>query len=421
MTMSDSADDRELGRRFVLLIGLFALALRLAFSVGVPPDWEWGDAGNYERIAINLLAGNGYSTDGIEPTRVRPPTYPLFITAIYGIFGQERYAVVVAQSLLGSLTCLLAGWIASRLFGRTAGWVAGVIAAFYPALIYYDTRMLREGPTAFLLALTIWAALKGRSGEWPRPKAGLLTGCLLATVSLCRPETILFSLPAVVLASGQSLHVRALLRSGLLALLPIVIVWVPWTARNYATFGTLSPVTAGAAAALWFGSRWAASGADDQTPEARATLRAETQTIYDETTESQVERQFFDLFVQDLLNRPGWWTAMVGEKAILFWKNANGVKRTLPKIHPILPIALNMYYYTLLALAILAAIRYRNNATVRIFAGTIILYTAMYAVLHVRNRYRVPLLPIVFVLTSGGAVALFDLLKHAYQTRFNPS
>ena len=29
-----------------------------------------------------------------------------------------------------------------------------------------------------------------------------------------------------------------------------------------------------------------------------------------------------------------------------------------------------MYYYTLLALAIVAAIRYRNNATVRIFAGT---------------------------------------------------
>ena len=112
---------------------------------------------------------------------------------------------------------------------------------------------------------------------------------------------------------------------------------------------------------------------------------------------------------------------MVGEKAILFWKNANGVKRTLPKIHPILPIALNTYYYALLLLALFAAIRNRNNKTVRIFAGTIVLYTAMYALLHVRNRYRVPLLPIVFVLTSGGAVTLFDLLKHTYQTRFNPS
>lgn len=421
MTVTEQSRRGEMGHRFILGVAIAALVLRLAFSAGVPPDWEWGDAGSYELIALNLLAGNGFSLDGVQPTRLRPPTYPVFIATVYGLFGQERFAVVVAQSVIGSLTCLLVGFITAQIFGRRAGWIAACIAVGYPALIYYDTRMLREGPTAFLLVLTVWVALKGRTREWTRKRAGIATGVVVAIVSACRPETIIVYAPAVLLLAGTELTLRSFARWGAIVLVPILIVWIPWTARSYASFGTLSPVTSGVASAMWFGSRWAASGADDQTPEARAALKAETQEIYDRTDEAQVEERFFSLFLGDIAERPGWWASMVGEKAILFWKNANGVKRTLPKIHPILPIALNMYYYTLLALAILAAIRYRNNATVRILAGTIILYTAMYALLHVRNRYRVPLLPIVFVLTSGGAVALFDLLKHAYQTRFNPS
>tara|TARA_Y100000588_G_scaffold310130_1_gene335498 strand:+ start:1962 stop:3212 length:1251 start_codon:yes stop_codon:yes gene_type:complete len=407
--------------RYVILIGIAALLVRLSFSAGVPPDWEWGDAGFYDQIALNLLAGNGFSVDGVEPTRIRPPTYPVFLAAIYGVVGRNLNAVVFVQSLLGAITCILIHWIALHLFGRRAGWVAAVIAVCYPALIYYDTRILREGPTAFLIALTFWIALKGKRGEWTSATAPFITGIVLAVVSMCRIESVVLFAPATFLLAGNDLDLKTLVRRAGLVLVPILLVWIPWTARNYNTFGTLSPVTSGVASAMWFGSRWAASGADDQTPEARAALKAETRQVYDRTGEAGVERAFFALLLDDILDRPGWWATMVGEKAILFWKNANGVKRTLPKIHPILPIALNTYYYALLLLALFAAIRNRNNKTVRIFAGTIVLYTAMYALLHVRNRYRVPLLPIVFVLTSGGAVTLFDLLKHTYQTRFNPS
>lgn len=108
-------------------------------------------------------------------------------------------------------------------------------------------------------------------------------------------------------------------------------------------------------------------------------------------------------------------------KAVLFWRTANGVKRTLPKVHPALPILLNAYYYTLLLLAALAVFQHRRNSKVRVLLGTIVLYTAVYALLHVRNRYRVPLLPIVFVLTSGGAVAVYDWLKNAYSSRTSPA
>ena len=278
--------ERSPGGRFLIVIALSALLLRLIFSAVVPPDWEWGDAGNYDSIALNLLAGNGFSLDGIEPTRARTPTYPVFLAAVYGVTGRNLYTVVFLQSLLGALTCILAGRIACRLFGPRAGWIAAAIAAAYPALIYYDTRILREGPTAFLLTLVFWIALKGRSGEWSEKISAIATGAILATVSMCRPETVILYVPAVLMLIGPGLTIRTLAYRGTIVLIPILLVWGPWTARNYATFGTISPVTSGVAIAMWFGSRWAASGADDQTPEARASLKAETHAIYERTEEA---------------------------------------------------------------------------------------------------------------------------------------
>ena len=219
--------------RFLIGIALSALLLRLVFSAGVPPDWEWSDAGNYDTIALNLLAGNGFSLDGIEPTRARTPTYPVFLAAVYGVTGRNLYAVVFLQSLLGAVTCILVGRIASRLFGPRAGLIATVIAVAYPALIYYDTRILREGLTAFLLTLVFWIALKGRSGEWSEKISGIATGAILATVSMCRPETVILYVPAVLLLTGPEPTIRTLANRGMIVLIPILLVWLPWTARNY--------------------------------------------------------------------------------------------------------------------------------------------------------------------------------------------
>ena len=86
----------------------------------------------------------------------------------------------------------------------------------------------------------------------------------------------------------------------------------------------------------------------------------------------------------------------------MFWKDANGVRKTFPKVHPMMPYIANTYYYLLLAFAALAAFRFRQDADVRKIVATILCFAFTYAVLHVRNRYRIPILPMVFVLSSLG-------------------
>jgi 4-amino-4-deoxy-L-arabinose transferase-like glycosyltransferase len=388
-------------------IGILTIVLRIALANKIPPDREWLDAAIYDRLAQSLLAGEGYALDG-DPTRVCPPSYPFFVASIYAFTGRNLTAIVLVQSLLAVGRAYLVGWLATRIFDRRAGIVAALLVASYPALIYYDTRILREGFTAFLNVATLCAAWRARS---ERKEDYLLVGGLLAAVSLTRPETIILIGPAALLALGPNIDYQKLLRPAVFVLIPILVGWVPWTVRNQQTFGSWSPVRAGIVSTIWFGSRWAESGGDDQTAEDRAALKEVFKSKVQDAGDAEFEDRFKADISSDLLGRPLWFVRMVGKKAVMFWKDANGVKRTLPEIHSALPVLLNTCYYSLLILAIVAAYVGRRQWPVRTLFITVVIYAATYALLHVRNRYRVPILPIVFILSSGGLIWLWDEVR----------
>jgi len=411
-TSDTGTQDRSPNRARLLwlLIGIVACVVRIGFSSQIPPDREWGDAGIYDRVALNLLAGNGYSIDGVEPTRERPPAYPFFVATIYALTGRNLFAVIVVQSLLSILTVYLAASLASGVFDRRTSYVAAVLVATYPALIYYDTRFLREGPTALLVLLTVWASWRAREGHI---LDYLAVGASLAVISLCRPETGVLLFPAVLIVSNGLRPPAQLIRPTLYILIPVVVGWLPWTVRNYQAFGSWSPVRTGVASTIWYGNRWAESGGDDQTQASRNQLKQEYFEKAGSKDNIEVESKFSEHLADDLKN-PLWLIRMTAKKAVLFWKDANGVKRTLPRIHPSLPILLNTYYYILLGLAVVAGWLGWKNRSVRLLLLTVATYAGIYALLHVRNRYRVPLLPVVFILSAGGLTNLIGLLLSRY-------
>jgi len=73
------------------------------------------DSKSYERLALNLIAGHGFSQgqeESFAPDIYRTPVYPLFIALIYAIFGQAPQAVSALQVLIASLAtglCYLMG------------------------------------------------------------------------------------------------------------------------------------------------------------------------------------------------------------------------------------------------------------------------------------------------------------------------
>ncbi|MBT4138819.1 MAG: hypothetical protein HOE48_12940, partial [Candidatus Latescibacteria bacterium] len=403
----------KLHRTTIILLALIVLSglvLRFVAGAYAPPRGQWADAEAYHVLAKNIIEGNGYSASPSEPylpTRYTTPTYPIFIATIYAIWGTDYGGVLFVQRVLSALSVVLVFFLAQYFFTTKVGLCAAAISAYYPALIYYSNLMLRESLTGILVLCVI--TLMWVPKHLPYQKRLLALGILVAISSMCRPETLLLAAPIYLILKQHPIRpLRNHASSIMCVALPILVVWVPWTARNYIQFGSLSPVTTGLGSVLWFGNRWAAIGGDSHQATDRQQLKSVTETIKAESakTKSPIDKVFFQKAVEDLAQKPIWFMQMTYKKGILFWKDANGVKKTLPKIHPVLPVLLNTYYYSLLILALCAVVSHRQRQEIVALFGVVIFYMMMYALLHVRNRYRVPILPIVFILSAGGIQAI---------------
>lgn len=225
-----------------LTIGIVAVAfvIRVAFTFAVSDGGlyttfaPWAlDAADYDRLAKSMLAGEGFA-NGDMPTAWRPPLYPMFIAAIYAVAGPRATAVRLVQAILGTLTVWIIMGIARQLAPADArdnvGLFAGIGAAFYPWLFFWNAELLTETlyGTLALGSLLLWFKLL--TGEeklslgsiW---LAGLLAGLATLTRAVFLPTGLL--LPWLVgFRKGRFVSVGL---SGCIAMMAIVL---SWTARN---------------------------------------------------------------------------------------------------------------------------------------------------------------------------------------------
>src|SRR5258706_10338277 len=103
--------------RWALAISLLLLTLasRICLAYFYPVDGP-GDGVVYTQLAKNILEQKVYSLESeapFTPTLVRLPGYPLFIAAVYSIFGHDNNtAVRIVQAVFDTATCLIIGLLA---------------------------------------------------------------------------------------------------------------------------------------------------------------------------------------------------------------------------------------------------------------------------------------------------------------------
>ncbi len=210
------------------------------------------DSDEYWQIATNVATGHGYSRDGLSPTRMRMPGYPLFLAAIQTVAGPEVMPTLVVQSLLNVVTLLLLSGLAARLFGPLTGaWTALLIALYLP-LPVLACRIMSEAPYIAVLsgAIVCWvSALERKSLKW-----FAATGALVGLASLIRPAglaTLVLLMPVMWLQVGRT---RRGLASGAVALAVGLMVMAPWVARNWLAFNEPTLVSTDTGAASWDGA-----------------------------------------------------------------------------------------------------------------------------------------------------------------------
>jgi hypothetical protein len=172
------------------------------------------------------------------------PVFPLFLLIGYSFAGTgadpgDWLPPVVAQCLISALTCVLIALIGCYAWDRGTGYLAGLLAAVYPAFIINSGRLYSETFSAFLLCALAWLVLRGFS----RPGNGypmlFLAGVTAASLELTRSVMFLLCLALLPVFYMQNRDRRPLSAMAVL-LLGFSTVLVPWWAVEKLAFGRTS-------------------------------------------------------------------------------------------------------------------------------------------------------------------------------------
>src|SRR5262245_37102053 len=146
-----------------------------------------GDARAYDEWAQRIARGEWLGHEVFY----QAPLYPYFLGTLYGIAGRDLMVVRLCQAIIGSLSCMLLGLAASRLFSRQAGVIAGLGLALYAPAIFFDGLLQKSVLDVFFVSLAIW--LLSALVEEPRKRLSWFSlGLAIGALTLTRENAIVF-------------------------------------------------------------------------------------------------------------------------------------------------------------------------------------------------------------------------------------
>jgi hypothetical protein len=258
------------------------LILAVAFRVGIALYYGnivdapslLTDQRSYHGLGARIVQGHGYTfpngwypfTPPDTPTAHWSFLYPLFVAAVYALFGVHPLAARLAQAVLGGL---LLPWMVYRLSATLFGGrerdpqarsspvplLAALWAAAYPYFAMYSATIMTE---TFYIAVLLWSldvslrmarALR-RGGPVPW-RLTLQLGLSLGIAAVLRQSIlpwapVLFLWLVITAVQGQGMRTVTsfrLSRFKVRSLVPLVVAGLilvgcilPWTVRNYVVY-----------------------------------------------------------------------------------------------------------------------------------------------------------------------------------------
>jgi 4-amino-4-deoxy-L-arabinose transferase-like glycosyltransferase len=399
------------------VVALFALALvvrgLLLAEIARTPFFEVGniDSVGYHQWATRIAEGAWWPAG----TFYQSPLYAYFLAVLYSLFGAGSWSPRIVQIVLGSLGPVLTYAIATRLFGRRVGWIAGVVLALYGPLILEEITFSKTT----LLVVTSLAGFavylwKAPAGE---PRALALAGVLFGVSVVGVGQWLL---PFVALAAWTPMMAERLPRprrlraalafaaGGLAVILPLV-VW------NSANGGGLVLTSGDAGLNFYTGNNERASGLPaspaglrntPQYEEADGRMLAE-KAVGRPLSPAEVSRYWSSQGVAWITRHPGDFVDLVGKKLVTLWNGfeiSDNYHYAFMRAHflPLLHVAATFGLVAPFALvgAVMPFWRRRDVTALYLVCFG---YLATLLIFYVRGRYRIPAVPFLTVLAAVAA------------------
>ena len=442
----------------ILLVGLLLRAAYL-YEIAHEPDFAIPtlDPQFHDYWASGLVSGDWTPPAGLPDPKIpstpygRPPGYPYFLALVYFLSGGRYLVARVVQMLVGLVNAAFAFYLGKRLFGRVVGSIVAAFMAVYWGFIYFEGELSAPVVVVFLTLLLMHAACWWLDN--PTHPRAFAVGLALGLLALFRSNVLLCG-PPLVAWMAWVLWRRARFRrcfvAALLTAAGTLLVIAPVTIRNYKVSGEFFLITYNGGVNLYIGNNEMTDGVMPLIPEMRELTGSLSWTCFHyplimdgiarrlgkETITFGEANDYFGQKGWDFIRQqPGRAAKLVGKKALLFWgpyeitsnkvthyaKRHSRVLRYLPGF----PLVLALF---VLGLVLLAGDMRRGDgqggdpeARRRVVAMSAFIllfgfvYFASFLPFLVSGRFRVPLIPLLFLF---GAYGVARVVQFARERRF---
>lgn len=393
---------------------LLALAVRILVWRIAPYTERIGDEGEYYSAAAILADGRGFSFLD-QSIWLRPPLYIVALAAFFRLFGTATEPVWIAQMLLGLATIVLV-YLLGRSYAerRAVARLAATFCAIYLPFAVYARLLLSETLFTFLIVLAFFALARHArgGGKWPLIVAGGALGGAILTRGLALPFLAAIPLWALTLGGrGRRIDWRGVIGRSALVIGVALALLAPWTARNAIVYHRLIPADTTGGYNFWLG---ALQG--QNTGQIDTTLRA---------IPNQGDRQTLAWArgLEVVRADPGAYLGKSLREAGDLWRINIGAYERLTRGYALgrvpipwlgLTLALDDLLYLLaLPLAALGWVGAGRPSDRRLLFLWLAFNTVAGAIFFAITRFRLPLMPFVFLLAARGVFAVPPLLRDA--------
>ena len=431
----------------IIIFSLLALILlNKAIKFSLSDKWEPVIGYEYFWIAESIAGGHGYSlpanhrwyyydfkseypADQYYPTALEEPVYPFLLAFAFKTLGEHgRLAILLFNVAALYITSLVIYFLVRKIYGSHLGIIASIalltwwwfdvswitLGVFSPAII----GGMNIACSAYIL---IWSL------ENISVKRGVILGIMMAFSCLTLSAGLLFIPIAVLLTLILKRPMKPLAWKPALAIVSTVgVILFPWILRNYIVFDHIIPVRTGFGLALHQSNPalaatfstgthprdnevepiWSAKNAKEAIDQVRSVqakrmamykrsydyIESEAPANYSEFNEAQRDKVYFGKSIDFIISNPKTFLVLTRYRIQSFLIGWNS----------------RQTFISLLAF-VGALIAWRNQKAL-ILVLLVGAYTFTFSIAtSLMYRYRYPIEPILFVLSSG--IPIFALSK----------
>jgi len=347
--------------------------------------------------------------------------YPFFLSTVYFISNSSIVFAKLVQILIGSVTCILTYLLGKRLFGERPGIAAGIIAAVYGPLIFFEAELLAAGWAGFWAVLLILLFLE--AAEYRTLKLCLALGACVALSVVTRANFVPFVAACAVWLMAvwirQRVGVKKLALQWLLLIAGFGTVTLPVAAKNYQVTGRFGFLPATGGLNLYIGNN----------PEFKATAfrpgepwkeLVELPLRNGCKTADERQRFFYGRTWQYLREQPGDFLKGLARKTAELAGSREMPGHIDPylfrKWSPVLGILMwklggfGFPFGILLPLSMLGLFFYWRKVPAPLWLF-LVLYPASVILTHVEARYRIPIIPLMCVPAGAAIIRILEWIK----------